>query len=352
MPGPRDGWQASSDVQTTVTRRRRPTVDGIRIDGVQLVPWRRRLTVADGRNTWNERSGWLVVVEREGVRGIGEASPLPGYASAMDVDAARRAAIRFALETAVLDAEARKRGIRFANLIADAAMALVPVNAVVNSVDGALAAAARGIPALKVKVGADHARTVALLRAIREALPAVALRVDANQTWPLDEVERRLSAMTELRLEYVEEPAVGLAPRLAAGLPVPIALDESLASPDRDDWLDRALASGAVGAIVLKPTVLGGIEACRRLAGRARAHGVVVNVTHTLEGPVAHAACAELARALSLHGAVGLDRHAVLATWSIPVPQLAGDAVVPAVGAGLAIDIDAAIAAAATPVTA
>lgn len=331
--------------------RRRTTVGGIqlRIDGVRVVPWRRTLpaSVADGRNAWSERRGWLVVVESDGVRGIGEASPLPGFAEGEG--AARRAAFRFALETAVIDAEARKRGIRFANLIADASLALVPVNALVSDVEGAQAAVARGIQTLKVKVGADHARTMATLRAIRHALPDIALRVDANQTWPLAEVEKRLAAMTELRLEYVEEPAVGLAALLRAKLPVPIALDESLALRDRHTWLDQAVASGALAALVLKPTVLGGIAVCRRLAFRAQAHGLAVNITHTLEGPVAVAACAELARALSLKGAVGLDRHAVLAAWSIEVPQLTSDAIIPASGAGLGIDVDAAIAAAATP---
>lgn len=339
---------ATDDGGTAARNRRRTTASGIqlRIDGVRIVPWKRTLpaAVADGRNAWTERSGWLVVVESEGVRGIGEASPLPGFVEGV---AARRAAFRFALETAVIDAEARKRGIRFANLIADASLALVPVNALVNDVEGAAAAAARGIQTLKVKVGADHERTMATLRAIRHALPDVALRVDANQTWPIDEVERRLAAMVDLRLEYVEEPAAGLAPLLRKKLPVPIALDESLAARDRHTWLDQAVASGAVGALVLKPTVLGGIGVCRRLAFRAQTHGLAVNITHTLEGPVAVAACAELARALSLKGAVGLDRHAILETWSIDVPQLAGAAIVPANGAGLGIDIDAAIAAAA-----
>jgi o-succinylbenzoate synthase len=338
-----------------VTRnRRRTTVGGIqlRIDGVRVVPWRRTLphSVADGRNAWSERRGWLLVVESEGVRGIGEASPLPGFVAGpgdAEAETARRAAFRFALETAVIDAEARKRGIRFANLIADAALALVPVNALVRDVAGAQAAAARGIQTLKVKVGADHERTMATLRAIREALPDIGLRVDANQSWPLDEVERRLAAMSELRLQYVEEPAAGLAPTLRTKLPVPIALDESLATRDRHLWLDQAVASGALAALVLKPTVLGGIAVCRRLAFRAQAHGLAVNITHTLEGPVAVAACAELARALSLMGAVGLDRHAVLDTWSVQVPQLAGEAIIAATGAGLGIDIDAAIAAAA-----
>jgi o-succinylbenzoate synthase len=336
---------------TTMTRNRRRTTVGsiqLKIDGVRVVPWRRALpaSVGDGRNSWSERSGWLVVVESEGARGIGEASPLPGFVDG-EADAARKAAFRFALETAVIDAEARKRGIRFANLIADASLALVPINALVSDVEGAQAAAARGIQTVKVKVGADHERTLATLRAIRQALPDIGMRVDANQTWPLAEVEQRLASLAELRIEYVEEPAVGLAPLLRNKLPVPIALDESLALRDRHTWLDQAVASGALAALVLKPTVLGGIGVCRRLAFRAQAHGLAVNVTHTLEGPVAVAACAELARALSLKGAVGLDRHAGLETWSVQVPQLTGDAIIPANGSGLGIDIDAVIAAAA-----
>ncbi|MCL4222865.1 MAG: hypothetical protein KJZ91_00160 [Myxococcales bacterium] len=360
------------------------------LDGVRVVPWRRAVAARDARRAWRERGGWLIVIEAAGRRGIGEASPLPGFAPAAVVAAPRdavadpgltgpaladaelcaavmraaaaaapvlgapaaRAALRFAAETAVLDLQARARGVRVADLLAAAPAARVPLNAVVADVAGAGAALARGVTTLKVKVDADRAATAARLGALAAALPPGAtLRLDANQSWPRAEVPARLAELAAGAcagvVAYVEEPAAALAPSLRAPLPLPVALDESLAGADREAWLDRALASGAVTALVLKPTVLGGLAACLALAARARAHGVDAVVTHALEGPVATAAAAELARALAPAGAVGLDRHPTLASWSVAVPQLAAAAVIAAPGAGLGLDIDAVLAAAA-----
>jgi o-succinylbenzoate synthase len=336
------------------------------VDDLRVVPWRRRIVAGDARRAWQERRGWLVVVERDGVRGIGEASPLPGFGDGggggagrgdggggdgdSPDDLAAAAAIRFGLETAMMDLESRRRGVPLADLLAPSPAARVPVNAVVADAVGAAAAVARGIATLKLKVGGDHARTLATVRAIAAAAPGAALRLDANQSWPLDEVERRLAELAALAvaIEYVEEPAAGLAARLAArgtSFALPVALDESLAASDRA-WLDAALASGAVAAIVLKPTVLGGLEACLALAARARAHGVDAVVTHALDGPVAAAAAAELARALSPARAVGLDHHVTLDAWPVRAPQLVDGAVVAAAAPGLGLDIDALLAAA------
>jgi L-alanine-DL-glutamate epimerase-like enolase superfamily enzyme len=229
----------------------------------------------------------------------------------------------------------------------------VPINAVAHDRDGAeaaLAAAraaiARGIRTIKLKTGADHDRTLATLRELRGALPDITLRVDANQSWPLAEVESRMRDLVSLRLQYVEEPAAGLATALDGPLPIPVALDESLASPDCNAWLHHALHSGALAALVLKPTVLGGILICQHLAEHARAHGIEVNITHALEGPVAMAACASFALALAPEHAVGLDRHAFLDAWPMSPPQLAADAIVATNAPGLGLDLDALLAAA------
>ncbi len=373
----------------------------------RVLPWRRTLAAGDARSRWTSRHGWLIVVEHDGVRGIGECSPLPGFAPASSGLAPRSAApsfagtpaaaMRFALETAALDALARRRGISLAAALVDRPATRVPINALVNDATSAAAAVARGIDTLKVKVGpivsaaSDAIVTAprAALDAIVAAAPSARLRLDANQTWPPDEVDARLHALADLPIEYVEEPTVGIGPWLArsvdaraddakalagavhdraARLRLPMALDESLAAPDRDDWLDRALASGAIAALILKPTILGGFAACAALAARARAHGVAAIVTHALEGPVGTAACASLALALSggsergrrpsrgadriapgrdrdATHAVGLDRHPTLAAWAIDVPHLTADAVIDPGLPGLGLDLEAIIAA-------
>ena len=89
---------------------------------------------------------------------------------------------------------------------------------------------------------------------------------------------------------------------------VPVALDETV-----DDAFRAALATGTsiekslaeyfeptlgVSALVLKPSVLGGLEACAAAAQAARSRGVAAVVTTAFESGVGVAACANLARAL------------------------------------------------------
>jgi L-alanine-DL-glutamate epimerase-like enolase superfamily enzyme len=268
-----------------------------------------------------------------GAVGLGEAQPLPGRSPDTVDDCARAVAAlrgvlpitlapksavgfaadlasavassapaaRFAIESALCDLVARTAGWPLARLLAPAPgpAASVPINALCATPGEAIAAIARGIRCVKVKARGD----LELVRAIRAVLPPdVRLRVDANQAWSATESVARLEELAALGVEYVEEPTAGLARGLRAPLAAPIALDESLASIDSGDldaWLDDALASRAIAALVLKPSLVGGLTACLALAGRARAHGVGAVVTHAFDGPIATAAACELARAIA-----------------------------------------------------
>jgi O-succinylbenzoate synthase len=170
--------------------------------------------------------------------------------------------------------------------------------------------------------------------AIAAAAPEARLRIDANRTWPRGEVVDRLTALAHLPIDYVEEPCRGAHQLLAEPLPCKLALDESLLEMTSDE-IERALCSPDLAALVLKPTLLGGFRAVLPLAARARRAGVAAIVSHTLEGPIGTAACAELALALGGEHPVGLAPHAALAGWSIAVPQLAADRVRAAIAPGL-----------------
>jgi L-Ala-D/L-Glu epimerase len=331
------------------------------------------------------REGLLVrVVDGEGMDGLGEASPLAmsedeegahslaGVTAALQQwaksvadravvvrapdDAARVAAeacahapaARFALETALLDVLAKKRGVSLAEQLAggDAMARSVPINAVVDSVEAAQAAWARGVATLKLKLGLDTDADARLLRAIRQRLasPGLRLRGDANQGWPLAEVRERLAALASVELDYVEEPCRDLQALLdsssawPAELP-PLAIDESAAQLG-DQEVRGLLAHPRVAALIAKPTRLGGLSVCQRWAPLAARSGKRMIVTHTLEGPIAMAACAELARALAPaqpETAVGLDGHPGLAAWPLRVPQLTSRAIEAQAQPGLAI---------------
>jgi hypothetical protein len=254
-------------------------------------------------------------------RGLGEASPLPGYSP--DTLADCRAALEggpdtpaaeFARFAARLDDEGRRTG-RPAHALLGARRDRLPLAALVTDLAGAEGAVARGIAALKVK-RADWD----LLPELRARWPAIELRLDANGA-AVD-----ACALARFAPVYIEE-----------GPPPYTALDESLQRLD-DAEVEARLAAGAVRALVLKPTTLGPAR-CFALARRAAAHRIPVTVTHTFDGPLALAAAAALA--LALPGqvlAVGLDRHAGLDAWPpAHIAALTPDAIIAADAPGLGV---------------
>ena len=316
---------------------------------------------ADARGAVRAREGVIVEARLDGLRGLGEASPLPGVSlddlascvaalttlgSALDVVlepsslehelrlASLPPAARMGLETALLDLCAQRAGVSLAVLLSDGAgvsegvrtQVLVPRGA---AGDGAIARAiASGATALKLKVGAPGELTrdrmrIAEARAFR---PDVVLRVDANEAGlPPDLV----LALAAARIDFCEDPC----PRAAAlahertALPFPVALDAAVVR-DADAAL-RAVREGRVAALVLKPTALGGLLRTRSIARAARASGARAIVSHALESPVAVAASAQLALALREDETHGLGRYEGLGrfrvgTWAIAVPEWLG----------------------------
>lgn len=285
----------------------------------------------DGRGAargLRQRSALVVEVETaNGARGSGEAAPLTGRSIDTLDDAVRAAdalearipfevgdgtgaiaafveeltpapAARFAIETALLEALAAERGGSLTSLLE----ALVapgppgpPPSVVVDTVDEARQAALYGVPALKLKVGPTG--DLERVRAISAAAPRTRLRLDANRAWPRDTVVDRLAALADLPVDYIEEPCAEAHELLGEPLAFPIALDESLAGLSDAD-LDAAFRSPSLGALVLKPTLLG-LSRTLALAARARAAGVPALVTHCLESPVGRAAVAAVTAALS-----------------------------------------------------
>lgn len=206
---------------------------------------------------------------------------------------------RFAIEAALAAALAAERGTTLAALLAAAIGAPgrpgPPASVVVEDEDEARRAAAAGARALKLKVGPDG--DLDRVRAIAAAAPGVRLRLDANRGWPRGAVRERLAALAGLPIDYLEEPCAGAHELLGEALALPIALDESLAEL-APDALDAALRAPGLGALVLKPTLLG-LAGAVALAARARAARVPAIVTHCLESPVGRAACAALADAVA-----------------------------------------------------
>lgn len=323
------------------------------------LPLSRPLATAAG--SIEERTGFLVRVDLDGVPGLGEATTLPGWTESLeDCEAALaevsdpvaaldegtlsdRPAARHGVSLAVLDARARALGDPlYRHLGGDTRRETVPVNATVGdgNPDATAAAAERaveaGYPTVKVKVGArPTAADVDRLEAVRARCPDVELRADANGAWDRADARQVLSAFAELDVAFVEQP---LDPpdlhghAALRGTGVGVAIDEGLLEHD----IDAVLAAGAADVVVCKPMALGGVDVARNVALTARRAGLDAVVTTTVDGAVARAAAVHLAASLPSVPACGLatgdrlavdlrDGVAVVSDGSASVPQGKGN---------------------------
>lgn len=300
--------------------------------------------------TLERREGFLVRLEADGVTGVGEATPLPGWTEDLDachdaLAAARDAfsgedpsgtlravegapAARHGLTLAIADQAARSRERPlYRQLGARSTVESVPVNAVVGddepgpTATAAAEAVARGFGTVKLKVGARPVESdVERVRAVRAAVgDDVVVRADANGAWTREQAAAAFDRFREHRVSYVEQPLPpadlsGMADLRGSG--VGVAADESLIEHDLQD----VLAAKAVDAVVLKPMVLGGPRRVLEAATRARNHGIDPVVTTTIDAAVARAGAVHAAATIPHIHACGLATAERLATDVAPDP--------------------------------
>jgi o-succinylbenzoate synthase len=317
--------------------------------------------------TIRERSGFLVFVEYEGTRGVGEATPLPGWTESSEEcrDALTRAAeiaeeLDWGVALTKIDAPAARHGLSLALVEArarsadsplyrylggDRFVSSVPVNATVGDGDPEVTAAeadratSDGFGCLKVKVGARAVETdVQRLRAVRDRVgESVELRADANGAWSRDQAEDAFDAFADLGVSYVEQP---LAPedlsghRALRGGSVDVALDESL----REYVIDEVVEAEAADVVVVKPMVVGGPDRAREIALAARTSGVDPVVSTTLDAVVARTGAVHVAASLPEIRPCGLATGPLLASdlSEDPAPVVDGAVEVPQ-GKGLGL---------------
>lgn len=168
---------------------------------------------------------------------------------------------------------------------------------------------AQGARALKIKLGApagiatDKAMYEAVLEAAGDA--RVALRVDANGGWSLDDARHMMGWLAARGAEYVEQPlargAEDQLPALYRDRPLPIFADESChMSADVPGLADR------VDGVNLKLMKCGGVTEALRIVATARAHGLKTMIGCMGESSVSIAAGASIG---ALFDHIDLDSH-------------------------------------------
>lgn len=264
------------------------------------------------------------VVDRDGVWGWGECSALssPTYtdeytAGAFEVLAGsivpalvagqqwadpNHPMASAAVEAAVLDLALRRSGrslsdalgattdgVRRCAVITGADTVSDVLERVASAVDGGVA-----MVKLKVAPGWDPG----LLDAVAATWPRLAVAVDANGS--IANEPELLAALDAHGVAYIEQPApvddVQMLHVVAAGLSVPVALDESVTTaPALESLLDR----GAATVVNIKPSRVGGLISALECAEVARSHDAAVFVGGMLETGIGRASAVALAAAMA-----------------------------------------------------
>ena len=307
--------------------------------------------MSTSKSTYAHREGLILnAVVAAGISGWGEAAPLPGFSveSTSRVETELKAALKrlpgveidtdreprdvmadmmgsialqcpsskFGLETLIADLYSKARGLtlREAWFQSPHCSNAVEINYLLTNNrerirDQIEKLLEDGVSTFKLKVGRDPAAEIALLRGIRKQLgEQTNIRLDANCAFELEQAIDFLQAISELNIEYVEEPLMNPSPEslkaLAGSSTAPIALDETIAKWCGNEsggftafaesaWVESKVFKFAI----LKPAILGGLLDCFDFIGCLGSKGITSVITSSLDCDVGVTAAAQLAGA-------------------------------------------------------
>jgi L-alanine-DL-glutamate epimerase-like enolase superfamily enzyme len=265
-----------------------------------------------------QRSVLVRVTAAGGAEGWGNVDPTPGYSpvsaahiheavgrlapvlvgadpfnvhralAIMDREIADGFEAKAAIEMALLDLKGRELGVPVHSLLGGALAREVTLNAWIGTVPPERAAREatewrrRGFTTAKIKIAGPGDEGVARVAAVRAAVgDGMALRVDFNESLPLDEAAPFIRRLAPYGLTLVEQPIprsdiAGLA-RIRRAIDVPLMADESVTGPASLIEIIRREAADLVKVKVMKQ---GGLERTRQMIECAGAAGLRVVVGH------------------------------------------------------------------------
>ncbi|MEQ9886971.1 o-succinylbenzoate synthase [Pectobacterium zantedeschiae] len=160
----------------------------------------------------------------------------------------------------------------------------------------------------KIKVGLYEAvRDGMIVNVLLEALPDLKLRLDANRSWTrakADGFARYVAPSLRSRIAFLEEPCKtrNESREFARETGINIAWDESVREADF-----RVEAEPGVSAIVIKPTLVGGLARCQQLVQETHQAGLTAVISSSIESSLGLTQLARVAHWLTPDTIPGLD---------------------------------------------
>lgn len=294
------------------------------------------------RGSFIEKETWFIKayeIDEHSVFGVGEASPLKGLSIDYEKDYSLKLlavldslegmdfpedqqellgfikvntpnempSLRFGVETALLDLLSGGKKMIFDTPFSRGEKS-IPINGLIwmgdkdfmqSQIDEKLKS---GFDCIKIKIGAiDFSQELSLLEQIRERYTAdeITLRVDANGAFTKENALDKLNALAEFDIHSIEQPVTpgltDLMKRLCQQSILPIALDEELIGIESKQEMVQLLNEIRPAYIVLKPSLLGGVLACREWIEVAESMNIGWWMTSMLESNVGLNAIAQFA---------------------------------------------------------
>jgi muconate cycloisomerase len=155
-----------------------------------------------------------------------------------------------------------------------------------------------GIRTIKIKIGVDVARDIAIVKAIREAVgPEMKLCVDANEGYKTPgQAIQAVREMESVGLIYVEQPVMGIEriARVAQAIDQPVMADESAWNAHDVIQIVEQKAAQIVSIYTTKP---GGLYRAMQVSAVCEAAGIICNINGSVETGIGNLANVHLAAA-------------------------------------------------------
>jgi L-alanine-DL-glutamate epimerase-like enolase superfamily enzyme len=186
---------------------------------------------------------------------------------------------------------------------------------------------------LKLKLGGRDGLDIDRVRSVR-GVTELPLQVDVNEYWALEEAVENIGALSELGVQYVEQPLRARdpdGPELKRRARLPVFVDEDCHTLD-----DVATCAERAHGITIKLAKSGGLREAMRMAHAARALGLGVMLGCMVESGLGIAPGAHIA---SLCDHVDLDGNLLLAEDPSPGIELVDGVQLPPDAPGLGVRV-------------
>jgi len=209
-----------------------------------------------------------------------------------------------AMDMAAYDLAGRQLGLPVHTLLGGALRTSIPITHSIGFIPieeaerEAVQATKEGIRTIKVKVGIDADRDVAIVKRIRDAIgDTLEICIDANQGYATPgEAIQTYHRMKGCRIKYFEQPVHGLErmAQVASAIDAPVMADETAWNAHDVIQIVEKCAAQIVSIYTTKP---GGLYRAMQVAAVCNAAGIVCNVNGSIETGVGNLANLQLAGA-------------------------------------------------------